>query len=51
MESLKTMSRDGAVGKVLERLADPGFEERILRGIEGIDTDQVTIVLYFLQCF
>lgn len=41
LESLKSMSRDGAVGRVLERLADPSLEERIMRGIEGIDTDQV----------
>lgn len=41
LESLKSISRDGAIGRVLERLADPGLEDRIMRGIEGIDTDQV----------
>lgn len=41
LESLKTMSMDGAVGKVLGRLADPGLERRIMQGIEGLDTDEV----------
>ncbi|CAN0100653.1 unnamed protein product, partial [Ectocarpus sp. 12 AP-2014] len=41
LESLKTMSKDGAVGKVLGQLADPGLERRILEGIEGLDTDEL----------
>eukprot|EP00903_Cladosiphon_okamuranus_P011757 g11052.t1 len=45
LESLKTLSlsisKDGGVGKVLERLADPGLEKRILDGIEGLDTDEI----------
>lgn len=42
LESLKMMSTDGAVGKVLERLTDPDLEQRILRGIEGIDPEEVS---------
>lgn len=63
LESLKTlslsMSKGGAVGKVLERLADPGLEKRILDGIEGLDTDEVireekdndSVVFVIMLCF
>lgn len=48
LESLKTISMDGAVGKMLEKLADPGLERRIMQGIEGIDTDEVCVLLLYL---
>lgn len=41
LQSLKAMPRDGAMGKMLETLADPQLEERIMRGIENIDTEQL----------
>ncbi|CAM9136355.1 unnamed protein product [Scytosiphon promiscuus] len=41
LESLKSISMDGAVGKMLGQLADPGLERRILAGIEGLDTDEL----------
>ncbi|CAM9886489.1 unnamed protein product, partial [Sphacelaria rigidula] len=39
LQSLKSMPTDGAVGKVLEKLADPELEGKIMRGINNIDTD------------
>lgn len=42
LESLKSMPRDGAVGRVLEQLADPALEARIMRGIENLDTGRVS---------
>lgn len=43
LESLKAMPREGVVGKVLEQLADPKLEQRIMRGIENMDTDKVLV--------